>query len=126
MSRFEQLLEATTPVEFFILFFHFVSRRDALQLDLGIVPAYYEGRKAIKLTVPQNVVYPRPNGERLVRKEITHVLILTQDDQIVWEIKDQEPIVGLDDIKIKLCEWQNADQEAAAPGLGLLLPTSTE
>jgi hypothetical protein len=124
VSRFEQLLNAATPVEFFILFFHFVSRRDALRLDLGIGPAHYKGRKAIKLTVPQNVVYPRPNGERLVRKEITHVLILTQDDQIVWVIKDQESIVGLDDIKVKLHEWQNADQEADASGPGLLLPIS--
>ncbi|MBN1310701.1 MAG: hypothetical protein JXB30_04710 [Anaerolineae bacterium] len=120
MSRFEQLLGAATPVDFFITFFHFVSRRDALRIDLDIVPAYYEGRKAIKLTVPQNVVYLRPNGERLVRKEITHVLILAQDGKIVWEIKDQEPVVGLDDIKAKLLEWQNADTD----DLSLLLPTS--
>lgn len=117
MSRFERLLKAATPTEFFILFFHFVSEREALTLDLGVTPVEYQGESALELTVPQNVVYPRPNGERLFRKEITHVLILTQAGEIIWEMKGQAPLVGLEAIQARLRALQSALEQQDAAGV---------
>ncbi|MBN1310699.1 MAG: hypothetical protein JXB30_04700 [Anaerolineae bacterium] len=115
MSDLTVLLSAATPTDFFIQFFHLVSGRNVPTFELRIIPAKHKGERAIELTVRQNVTRPLPDGKCVFGIESTHVLTLTRDEKIVWEIQDRKPITGLDNIKSALRELQSTDEEVVAP-----------
>ena len=117
MSDFAALLSAATPIDFFVQFFHLVSDRDVPTFELQINPAEHRGETAIELTVRQNVTHLLPDGRCGFGIESTHMLALTRDDEILWEIQGRNPIVGLDNIKAALCELQSTDEEVTESSL---------
>ena len=115
MPDVDSLLNTTTSVDFFVSFLHFVSERRVQIFDLVVVPAENKGESAIKLTVEQDINRLLPDGKCLSRIESTHILTLTQNGEIIWEINGQKSVTGLDNIKARLCELQKADEEATRP-----------
>ena len=108
MSYLNQLLETESSTEFFILIFSYFRGSGTVIYDLVVETTDYEEETAIYFAAHQNVIYPKPDGSRLFKTEITHRFILKQSSTLIWEIKDREPVIGLDNIKALLREMRDA------------------
>ena len=133
MSQIDELLNADNPTEFFITMYHLAKQRQQLNYFLNIRSASYRGRRALQFPVHQMVTHLEDGESIGWGTEDVHTFTLVDNDEIIWEIKGQEPIIGLENIKAVLQQLRDTaqansrnDHRTGADNLAGLLSVSPE
>ena len=111
MSSLEKILNAKTATEFFIDMFHLMRGRPYLTKNTIINSVSYDSKQALQFPVEQNIPSYEDYGT-VWSTEITHTFTLTDEGEIIWEMKGREPVIGLDHVKALLQQGIDEAQQS--------------
>jgi hypothetical protein len=109
VNFFENLLQAETETEFFVIVSTLLNREPIPRLRAQMTSIQEKNELMLRLAVEQTLVYLHPqNRSEVFQAETTHIFTLSQSGKLSWWMKGQPTRVGLKNIQAALKMFQES------------------